>query len=80
MWALKEIGVKACNQSVRNLVPSGYIPREYPPGFWKHVAKLTIFMLCVNDFGVKYHNKADTKYLIKAIDTNHKATVDWHST
>ena len=38
------------------------------------------FCLCVDDFGVKYTNKEDVIYLLNALQTKYKITVDWEGT
>ena len=45
-------------------------------GYVKHRTRKTVFYLCVNDFGVKYHSKEDTEHLIQIIGKDYKYTVD----
>jgi hypothetical protein len=59
MYGLKEAGIIAFNQLVKKLAPSGYEPMPFTPGLWRHRTKRTTFVLCVDDFGVKYFSKAD---------------------
>jgi hypothetical protein len=50
----------------------------FTPGLWHHRTKCTTFILCVDDFGVKYFSKADAQHLIDAIiSADYKLTIDW---
>jgi hypothetical protein len=49
------------------LAPHGYSPCELTPGLWKHKTRPIAFSLVVDDFGVKYVNKADVDYLLSAL-------------
>ena len=39
--------------------------------------KCTTFVLCADDFGVKYFSKADAQHLIDALEADYKLTIDW---
>ena len=69
MYGLKEAGIIAFKNLVKNLKPHGYSPMKYTPGLWKHNTKPTTFTLCVDDFGVKYFTPADAHHLINALKT-----------
>jgi hypothetical protein len=43
-------------------------------------ARRTTFVLCVDDFGVKYFSKADAQHLIDAIQTHYDLTIGWQGT
>jgi hypothetical protein len=77
MYGLKEAAIIAFNQLVRKLAPSGYEPMPFTPGLWRHRTKRTTFVLCVDDFGVKYFSKADALHLIHAIQAHYELTTDW---
>ncbi len=47
------------------------------PGLWYHKTHPISFTLVVNDFGVKYVNKADVEYLLESLHTTYKLTADW---
>ena len=57
MYVLKEAGILVFNFIVKNLAPFGCAPVKYTPGLWKHTSRPTTFILCVDDFDVKYYNK-----------------------
>jgi hypothetical protein len=77
MYGLKEAGIIAFNQLVRKLAPSGYEPMPFTPGLWRHRTRRTTFVLCVDDFGVKYFSKPDAMHLIDAIKADYDLTIDW---
>ena len=77
MYGLKEAGIIAFKNLVKNLKPHGYRPMKYTPGLWRHDTKPTTFTLCVDDFGVKYFTPTDAHHLINAIKTNYECTIDW---
>jgi len=59
MYGLKEAGIIAFNQLVKKLAPSGYEPMPFTPGLWKYLTRKTTFVLCVNNFSVKYFSYQD---------------------
>jgi len=77
MYGLKEADIIAFNQLVKKLAPHGYEPMPFTPGLWRHRTKPTTFVLCVDDFGVKYFSKADAQHLIDAIKADYELTIDW---
>ena len=52
---MKEAGILAFNYIVKNLAPYGYHLVLHAAGLWKHKTIKTTFILCVDDFGIKYH-------------------------
>jgi hypothetical protein len=77
MYGLKEAGIIAFNQLVKRLAPSGYEPMPFTPGLWRHRTKRTTFVLCVDDFGVKYFSKPDALRLVDALQAEYNLTIDW---
>ena len=77
IYVLKEASLLAFKQLVTNLQPFGYEPCPFTPGLWEHTSRRTTFTLCVDDFGVKYFNKADAYHLIHALQSNYEITIDW---
>jgi hypothetical protein len=80
LYGLKEAGILAFNQLVKKLAPHGYEPMPFTPGLWRHRTKRTTFVLCVDDFGVKYFSKADAQHLIDALQADYELTIDWEGT
>ena len=79
MYGLKQAALLAHQQLITNLAPYGYHPIP-DNNFWKHETKPTIFCLCVDDFGIKYHSKADADHLFSALTKHYQFTVDWKGT
>jgi hypothetical protein len=77
MYGLKEAGIIAFNQLVKRLTPSGYEPMPFTPGLWRHRTKCTTFVLCVDNFGIKYFSKPDAMHLIDALQADYDITIDW---
>ena len=61
----------------KRLAPKGYYECKQTPGLWKHVTHPISFPLVVNDFGVKYTNKADVDHLIECLKEHYNLTQDW---
>ena len=61
---------------VRTLAPHGYHPIPHTVGLWAHETRPTTFCLCVDDFGIKYFNKADADHLLHALGTKYTTSVD----
>ena len=46
-------------------------------GVFQHKTRPTVFCLCVDDFGIKYHTTASTRHLLNVIRKNYQYTTDW---
>jgi hypothetical protein len=79
-YGLKEATIIAFNQLVKKLAPYGYEPAPFTPGLWRHRTRGTTFVLCVDDFSVKYFSQADALHLIEAIKDHYELTIDWSGT
>lgn len=77
MYGLPQAGILAYTQLKNNLSPYGFHPVEHTPGLWTHRTKHLFFTLVVDDFGVKYHNTTDVKYLLDTLQLFYNITVDW---
>ena len=66
MYELKQASVLAYNNLVKNLKDHGYAPIPHSVGLWRHNSRPLTFCLCVDDFGIKYENKADADHLLAA--------------
>ena len=77
MYGLKQAAVLAYNKLVTVLSTHGYKPCTYSTGLWEHTTLKTKFCVCVDDFGVKYFNKADADHLLTALKTHYSLTIDW---
>jgi hypothetical protein len=77
MYGLKEAGIIAFNQLIKKLDPHGYELMPFTPGLWRHRTKPTTFVLCVDNFGVKYFSTADAHHLINTITSSYELTTNW---
>jgi hypothetical protein len=63
---------------IQLLAPHGYCPVPLTPSLWHHDTRDLTFSLVVNDFGIKYTNKADANHLIAALTScNYQVSLDW---
>ena len=67
MYGLKQASRIANDQLKHHLKASGYMTCKYTPGIFTLVSLKIYFSLFVNDFGVKYTNKADAQQLITCL-------------
>jgi hypothetical protein len=65
---LKQSGALANKQLSKVLGKERYFPSEHTSGLWLHKTRDISFTLVVDDFGVKYTNKADVLHLKSVID------------
>ncbi len=59
------------------MAPFGYYKCVNTPGLWYHETQPITFTLVIDDFGVKYVDKADVDHLIASIKTTYTLTKDW---
>ena len=76
MYGLVNAAHVAQKDIVKLLNANGFIETNTPQ-LYKHKTKNIQFSLVVDDFGVKYTDKADAEFLIKAIETEYEVSVDW---
>ena len=77
MYGLKQAGRIANDRLKQHLKASGYVPCRYTPGLFTHTSRKISFALCVDDFNVKYKNKADAQYIFTCLENLYKRTTDW---
>jgi hypothetical protein len=77
VWGLPQAGILANKLLRKRLAPKGYYECKQTPGLWRHVTRPISFTLVVDDFGVKYTNKADVDHLIECLKKNYDLTQDW---
>ena len=65
IYDLKQAAILAYTQIKERLGKEGYSPIEGTSGLWKHDMQSITFALCVDDFGVKYFDKADVDHLLQ---------------
>jgi hypothetical protein len=77
VWGLPQAGILANKHLRRKLAPFGYFKNVNTPGLWYHISCPISFTLVVNDFSVKYVNKADVDHLVASIKSTYTLTEDW---
>jgi hypothetical protein len=77
MYGLPQAGILAAALLEKRLQPHGYYQCTHTPGLWRHRSRPTVFALVVDDFGVKFLDKADALHLLAALKTHYEVTVDW---
>ena len=60
MYGLKQAGIIANQELVKNMAPFGYHPVKHTPGLWAHDNQNTIFSLVVDDFCFQYSSMKDS--------------------
>jgi hypothetical protein len=58
VWGLPQAGILANKCLCHKLAPFGYYKSTNTPGLWRHKSKPITFALVVDNFGVKFMNKA----------------------
>jgi len=76
MYDLKQSGRIAHDELVKHLLLYGYKPSKRTPGLWKHDTKPISFILCVDDFGIKYIGKHNLQHLQQALKDKYDSTQD----
>ena len=77
MYGLKQAGSIANDQLKQHIKASGCVLCRYTPGLFTHTSQNISFALCVDDFGVKYTDKADAQHLLTCLEKLYKCTTDW---
>jgi hypothetical protein len=62
MYSLPQAAIIANKQLQKRLAPHGYWLVLIMPGLWQHNTHLISFALFVDDFGIKYVNKANPEH------------------
>ena len=73
MYGLKQAGIIANKLLKKRLSKYGFAPTKHTHGLWRHETRPIQFTLVVDDFGIEYTNKADTQYLLDALDHHYEA-------
>ncbi len=71
IWDLPQAGILSNKQLYRKLAPFGYYKCVNTSGLWFHMTHPITFTLVLDNFGVKYADKADVDHLIASIKDIH---------
>ena len=77
MYGLPQAGRVANDALIPRLKAEGYTQSKYVPGFFTHANNTVQCCPTVEDFGVKYINKADALHLRDTLQRDYKITEDW---
>ncbi len=77
VWGLAQAGILANKPLQQNLAPFGYYKCINTPSLWYHKTCPITFTLIVDNFGVKFIDKADVDHLIASIKMTYILTKDW---
>lgn len=77
MYGLPQAGRLANDQLVAFLRPHGYEPCPLTHGLWRHTTRDIVFSLVVDDFGIRYTNRADADHLVTTLQTAYEVSLDW---
>ncbi len=77
VWGLLQAGILANKRLQQKLAPFGYYKCIDTPSLWYHETRPITFTLIVDDFGVKYVDKANVDHFIASIKMTYTLTKDW---
>jgi hypothetical protein len=80
MYGLPQAG-RLANENLRTFLElHGYAPCHITPGLWKHLDSDLMFTLVVDDFGVRYTNRANVERLLEILKQDYQLPTDWEGT
>ena len=80
MYGLPQAGILANNQLTERLEPKDYYQCRHTPGLWRHKWRPILFLLVLDNFGIKYIGKEHADHLIAAIKENYEFSTGWGGT
>ena len=80
MYGLPQAGELAQDQLTKRFNKVGYYQSKTAPRYWKHEWRPISFTLVVDNFGVKYVNKADVHHLMSVLTQHYKIDTNWEGT
>lgn len=80
IYGLKQAGRLAQLRLINHLAKHGYVQADHTPCLFTHIDRPISFGLVVDDFGVKYTDKADVLHLIACLEELYTLRVDWSGT
>ena len=76
-YGLKQSGKIAHDDLVQQLSKHGYHKSKYTEGLFTHEIRPIAFTLVVDDFAIKYTDKADVEHLLSCLREKCPVKVDW---
>jgi hypothetical protein len=80
MYGLPQARIIAQELLTKQLLKAGYTQSAVTPGFWQHEWGPISFTLVIDNFGVKYINKADAEHLLTVLKQDYECDTDWDGT
>lgn len=77
IYGLKQAGRLAQQRLIKHLAAHGYTQTKNSTCLFKHATNGTVFTLVVDDFGVKYYNKADAQHLLDTLEKLYRIKTNW---
>ena len=77
MYGPPQARILATQLLERWLSAEGYYQCQHTPGLWRHVWRSITFCLVVDDFGIKFTDKADFEHLKSALEEYYSVVVDY---
>jgi hypothetical protein len=78
-YGLKQSGKIAHDDLVEHLKKHGYVKAKRTDGLFVHKERDITFTLVIDDFGIKYTDKADVEHLVAALQEKYPLKVDWEA-
>jgi hypothetical protein len=77
MYGLPQAGLLAQERLIAHLATAGYHEAPDVPCLFRHATNSIAFALVVDDFGIKYNDRADADHLIATLRSLYELKVDW---
>ena len=77
LYGLKQSDKIAQDDLVEQLAKHGYQKSKYTEGLFTHSSRDIAFTIVIDDFAIKYTNKADVDHLLTCIRERYPVKVDW---
>ena len=77
MHGLKKLGIIDYKILVKFLAPYGYQLVRHTLDIWTHTSKTIKFSLALNNFVLRYDNKADVEHLCHVLCCKYTISKDW---
>ncbi len=77
MYGLSQAGILANQLLECRPAAKGYYQCQHTPGLWRHVWRSITFCLVVDDFGIKFTDKANFEHLKSVLEEHYFVAVDY---
>ncbi len=77
MFGLLQAGILAHRLLEQRLNEHGYLQSQVTLELWKHALRHISFMLCVDDFSMKYAGREHAEHLLQVLNMHYKCLQHW---